>query len=381
MILQESSPLLAKLGTGDDLTEDSMDAPPSVGSDSGPATSVTPAASVSHTPSTTKKPIKCFQKRMVTGYIIYSGEVRKSIAAKNPEATFGEVSRMVGNEWRNLPAHMKSEYEEKSQRLNEETAAEMARNGGDPSSSSAPGTPSTAAGSHADVIYECCWQKCPWQYEDINDLTDHLLQEPNGHVQSTVNTNDSEFQCMWRGCSRIRKGVPPFPKMERLLRHIREVHIQKNQGRVVCPADRSKFFVYSKKTARIAPATGSSVSQTHESPPMGHNNAANAPRQCGFEPMFVAVPPKPQRLLHSDAYIKYIEGLHSQSRYISNWDKSMRAHMDHSSIPDVSRLPTHWLASHSRDKSNGTAAEVVSTLWSLRDYMMKDALNISKMLH
>lgn len=78
---------------------------------------------------------------------------------------------------------------------------------------------------------------------------------------------------------------------------------------------------------------------------------------------------------------RYIEGLHSQSRYISNWDKSMRAQMDHSSIPDVSRLPTHWLASHSRVKSNGGSADVVSTLWALRDYMMKDALNISKMLH
>lgn len=51
------------------------------------------------------------------------------------------------------------------------------------------GTPSAVTGSHADVIYECCWQKCLWQYEDINDLTDHLLQEPNGHVQSTVNAN------------------------------------------------------------------------------------------------------------------------------------------------------------------------------------------------
>lgn len=134
--------MLAKLGTGDDLTEDSLDAPPSVGSDSGPPTSgpATPAASTSHTPSTIKKPIKCFQKRMVTGYIIYSGEVRKNIAAKNPEATFGEVSRMVGNEWRNLPAHMKSEYEEKSQRLNEETAAELARNGTDPATPSGPGT-------------------------------------------------------------------------------------------------------------------------------------------------------------------------------------------------------------------------------------------------
>lgn len=59
----------------------------------------------------------------------------------------------------------------------------------------------------------------------------------------------------------------------------------------------------------------------------------------------------------------------------------MRAQMDHSSIPDVSRLPTHWLASHSRVKSNGGSADVVSTLWALRDYMMKDALNISKMLH
>ena len=46
---------------------------------------------------------------------------------------------------------------------------------------------------------------------------------------------------MWRGCSRIRKGVPPFPKMERLLRHVREIHIVKNQGRVVSPADRNKY--------------------------------------------------------------------------------------------------------------------------------------------
>jgi len=191
------------------------------------------------------------------------------------------------------------------------------------------GTPSAVAANSADVIYECCWQKCHWQYEDINDLTDHLLQEPNGHVQSTVNANDSEFQCMWRGCSRIRKGVPPFPKMERLLRHIREVHIQKNQGRVVPPADRSKYFVHSKKMARNAPPTGSSASQTHESHmianpgqmnaynafpvPVGQINAPNAPRHCGLEPMFVAVPPKPQRLLHSDAYIKYVFQLSNNS--------------------------------------------------------------------
>lgn len=126
---------------------------------------------------------------MVTGYIIYSGEVRKGIAAKNPDATFGEVSRMVGNDWRNLPAHVKSEYEERSQRLNEETAAEMARNGSDTPSAAGGTTPAAPAVPHADLIFECCWQKCDWQYEDINDLTDHLLQEPNGHVLTTVNPN------------------------------------------------------------------------------------------------------------------------------------------------------------------------------------------------
>merc|ERR1712071_672434 len=376
---RESSPLLAKLGTGDDLTEDSMDAPPSVGSDSGPA--MAPTALTHNTPTTVKKPIKIFQKRMVTGYILYSGEVRKSIAAKNPDATFGEVSRMVGNDWRNLPAHVKSEYEEKSQRLNEETAAEMARNGTDPSTpsavSSALGTPGAVA--HADTIFECCWQKCPWQYEDINDLTNHLLQEPNGHVLTTVNANYSEFQCMWRGCSRIRKGVPPFPKMERLLRHVREVHIQKNQGRVVIPADRSKQFQPSRLT--LANASSPVAPPRIECEVPNNVHIAGNSRPCGSEPMFVAVPPKPQRLLHSDAYIKYIEGLHSQSRYISNWDKSLRANMEHSSLPDINRVPSHWLGSNNHTKNNGSTPEVVSTLWALRDYMMKDALNISKMLH
>ena len=186
--------MLSKSGIGDDLTEDSMDgAPPSVGSDSYPSSAAqTPTASQHATPSTGKK-IKIFQKRMVTGYIIYSGEMRKTVAAKHPECSFGEVSRLVGNDWRNLPASVKSEYEERSQRLNEETAAEMARNG-----TAEGGTPSTGAGvdgaaPQGDVIFECCWKKCDWQGDDIADLSDHLLQEPNGHVITTINPNGKSF--------------------------------------------------------------------------------------------------------------------------------------------------------------------------------------------
>lgn len=42
--------------------------------------------------------------------------------------------------------------------------------------------------------------------------------------------------------------------------------------------------------------------------PIGHQvqvqNTAQQSRQPAGEPIFVAVPPKPQRLLHSEAYIK-----------------------------------------------------------------------------
>lgn len=167
-------------------------APPSVGSDSCPSSLPQTPSSVSlSTPSTVKKPIKIFQKRMVTGYIIYSGEVRKNFAAKNPDATFGEVSRLVGNEWRNLPAHVKSEYEERSQRINEETAAEMARNGTD--NHPAAGSASGEGVPQGDVIFECFWKKCDWQGEEISELTEHLLSEPHGHVLTTINPNGTYY--------------------------------------------------------------------------------------------------------------------------------------------------------------------------------------------
>lgn len=41
-------------------------------------------------------------------------------------------------------------------------------------------------------------------------------------------------------------------------------------------------------------------------------------------PIFVAPPPKPQRLLHSEAYLKYIEGLSAESSTISKWDQSLK---------------------------------------------------------
>ena len=60
---------------------------------------------------------------------------------------------------------------------------------------------------------------------------------------------DVEYQCQWRGCGRIKKSAPPFPNMQRLSRHVRDVHLLKSTGRCVPSQDRSKlvrFFYFNK---------------------------------------------------------------------------------------------------------------------------------------
>lgn len=59
----------------------------------------------------------------MTGYILYSREVRKRVVQNNPDSNFGEISRIVGNEWRSLAANEKLAWEEKASKLNEETKA------------------------------------------------------------------------------------------------------------------------------------------------------------------------------------------------------------------------------------------------------------------
>ena len=49
------------------------------------------------------------------------------------------------------------------------------------------------------------------------------------------------------------------------------------------------------------------------------------PPNLRADPLFHVVPPKPQRILHSEAYIKYIEGLSKDTRTMCNWDKQLQA--------------------------------------------------------
>lgn len=80
------------------------------------------------------------------------------------------------------------------------------------------------------------------QFEDASDCVEHIMGDGSGHVQSHfvgMQGEETEFNCLWRNCIRLKKSAPPFPHLVRLLKHVREVHINKC-GRIVMPADRNK---------------------------------------------------------------------------------------------------------------------------------------------
>lgn len=72
-----------------DFNEDSLDAPPSVGSQESAASPAAPK----------KRPDR---KKLVTAYILFSADVRRITMEENPGVKFGEISRIVAERWRQM---------------------------------------------------------------------------------------------------------------------------------------------------------------------------------------------------------------------------------------------------------------------------------------
>uniref|UniRef100_A0A1Y1MVM8 Protein polybromo-1 n=1 Tax=Photinus pyralis TaxID=7054 RepID=A0A1Y1MVM8_PHOPY len=238
---------------------------------------------------------------------------------------------------------------------------------------SAPSNVTTPSTSSAKKIYECMWDTCDYQFEEISDCIEHCVKdkESQGHVQSYFHANpDAELNCQWRNCGRHnKKNVQPFPNISRLIRHVRDMHINKGNGRVVPPAERSRNFKPSSKPAPIARSVPSTTSNT---PTVSSTVAVTQKPQ---EPMFITVPPRPQRVLHSEAYIKYIEGLQSDNKYITSWEKTLNATQETVTNPDPEKINNvaTWLG-----KKYNQQEDVVNALWELRNQLLRDSLGLSK---
>lgn len=113
----------------------------------------------------------------------------------------------------------------------------------------------------------------------------------------------------------------------------------------------------------------SATMMTHQT---GMPSVSNPGSSKPAELLFVA-PVKPNRLLYTDTYIKYIERLKPECKHVTNWPAQINATPENTVTGDRSKLPTHWLANR-----EGNHGSVVNALWALRNYMFQDALNLSK---
>ncbi|XP_050303913.1 protein polybromo-1 isoform X2 [Anthonomus grandis grandis] len=346
---------------------------------------------------------KSNKSKVVTGYILYSREVRKQVVQNNPESKFGDISRIVGSEWKALAASEKQVWEERASKLNEETKAQLLAE-----QESCPSPAPQPQGPPENQIFECKWEDCDFQFEDLSDCVEHSVKDSKdsqGHVQKYYQEHPGEeLQCKWRNCSRLtKKNLQPFPNITRLIRHVRDMHINKGNGRVVMPDFRSKNFKPSTKatavrnlntqtaTASASVATPGKLTSasTFITTPVNYTSVIVAApassatpivtgaAQKSTEPMFLSVPPRPQRVLHSEAYIKYIEGLNAEQKHISNWERTLHATPETCAPPDPEKLSqvATWLGKRADQHDN-----VVAALWQLRNQLLKDTLCLHKTL-
>ncbi|VDM97590.1 unnamed protein product [Thelazia callipaeda] len=166
--------------------------------------------------------------RSKSGYILFSAEVRKKVMQDNPEAGFGEVSKIVGIEWKKLSEDQKKQYEIRAEYIANERAKQEVRE--PPNMRILPGQ---------IRVYMCKWQTCDFQYDNPEELYDHVKTI---HTSQIVIDGENQFVCLWASCLKYRKDGKPFPSLPRLHRHIKEKHLP-TSAKSIYPNQRSKNYI------------------------------------------------------------------------------------------------------------------------------------------
>ncbi|XP_051986162.1 polybromo 1, like isoform X1 [Xyrauchen texanus] len=300
------------------------------------------------------------RKINMSGYILFSSEVRSIIKARNPDFSFGELSRLVGTEWRNLEATKKGEYEERAAKLVEHQERERVLQQQQQQASPRPGTP---VASMVGVV----------PHPSAMGMLNQAMPPVPG-MMGNYGSPYMPMQCPpegmmgMGGTPPLHMGVPNLPPQHYLPPGMAGYPGMPHPG-VMGPGMNGMAGSPGPGNPYGMQMGGYGPGQ--QAPPPYPVQGQSAHQQLA-PPLFVAPPPKPQRLLHSEAYLKYIEGLSAESPTISKWDQSLKAQRKDCRLTkeQESRLPAHWL------KSKGAHTTMADALWRLRDLMMRDTLNV-----
>ncbi|TSV54868.1 Protein polybromo-1 [Bagarius yarrelli] len=291
------------------------------------------------------------RKINMSGYILFSSEMRAVIKAQHPDFSFGELSRLVGTEWRNLESAKKAEYEERAAKVAEQQERERAAQ---QQNSPRAGTP---VGALMGVV------PSPSPIRMLN----HSMTPMAGMMGSLYRPPMLPLLGPFEGIVNVTDIPPHF------LPGLHRYHPPGMYGFPGMPYAGMNGMGPGAAGNAYGAQTGIIGGNQQAPPPYpGQGQMGQPSLQQPSTPIFVAPPPKPQRLLHSEAYLRYIEGLSAESSTISKWDQTLSARRKDVRFTkeQESRLPSHWL------KSKGAHNTMADALWRLRDLMLRDTLNI-----
>ncbi|XP_048877536.1 protein polybromo-1-like [Brienomyrus brachyistius] len=295
------------------------------------------------------------RKINMSGYILFSSEMRAVIKARHPDFSFGELSRLVGTEWRNLEANKKAEYEERAAKVVEQQERLIQQQQG-----AAP-----RAGTPVGALVGVVPPPTP-----MGVLNQHMT--PVSDMLGTCGLPMLPFEGPVDGMGSMWTHHTGLPAVA-----------QHCPSRMLAFPGMPYLGVMGQGVNTLAGSPGAGSAYGNQMSVLGQGQQAPPPyptqgQMCQpallqpSTPMFVSPPPRSQCLLHSDAYLKYIEGLHAESPSVSRWDQALSARRKDVRLTkeQESRLPSHWL------KSKGAHTTMADALWRLRDLMLRDTLNI-----
>uniref|UniRef100_A0A1I7S1Z0 HMG box domain-containing protein n=1 Tax=Bursaphelenchus xylophilus TaxID=6326 RepID=A0A1I7S1Z0_BURXY len=185
-----------------------------------------------------------------SGYILFSAEIRKRIMNENPESGFGEVSKIVGVEWKKLTDEQKRQYEERANIIADARAKNDLL------------TPNSKVLQPGEIrVNVCKWHGCDYQFDHPDGLFEHIrVSHASADENKVVIDGEAHYACLWMTCVKYRQTGKPFPSLPRLLRHIREKHMPAS-GKVIQPNQRGKHFFH--YIPQSEPSNNSTKDQSH----------------------------------------------------------------------------------------------------------------------
>lgn len=278
------------------------------------------------------------KRQLLTGYIIYASEVRKQVIDKNPNQNFGDISRLVGNEWKALPNDIRSKYDQRAL-IHNKRVRERAQL--DPLSADDRLNQSTN-GLHTPKMTKRKLAKLAKEQMRQHHLSiighgDLSMSSPGGPNSPYARTHTADG---------LVSNATSSPHQATYNHHHPHNHLSNTPQSASHPAAAAGSL-----TSGGSQALHSKTSTTESA------------TQTTFS-RFVD-PPARKRLVYSDTFRRYIEGLQVPNK------ETLAEETTPDGLPQL--VPSTWLGAGLGRHESAEAA-----LWALRDFMLQDAVTMRR---